>query len=171
MFAKIENGAVAEWPIPSLFPLFPHTSFPSPLTPADLPDGYVMVGTTEPPPVGPTQQCVPGAVFQQAGQWVQGWDVVDKPAEDLAQIEASRIASLWQAAHDYEFAQVSGSAIGLLAIGVMQQLPKCTAVQNWIKGIWTVYYTRKAGTSTDTDFSVAGTCPHSVPELMAELGL
>lgn len=84
--------------------------------------------------------------------------------------EAKRIASLWQAAHDYEFAQVSGSAIGLLAMGVLQGLPKCIAVQNWIKGIWSVYYTRKAGTSTDTDFSIAGQCPHSVPELMVELG-
>lgn len=84
--------------------------------------------------------------------------------------EAKRIASLWQAAHDYEFAQVSGSAIGLLAMGVLQGLPKCIAVQNWIKSIWSVYYTRKAGTSTDTDFSIAGQCPHSVPELMVELG-
>ena len=86
------------------------------------------------------------------------------------QQEADRIASLWQAAHDYEFAQVSGSAIGLLAIGVLQGLPKCLAVQNWIKGIWTEYYTRKAGTSTDTDFSTAGQCPYSVPEIMIELG-
>lgn len=92
-------------------------------------------------------------------------------ADDLARIEAQRIASLWQAAHNYEFAQISGSAIGLLAMGVMTGKPKCIAVQNWIKGIWTEYYTRKAGTSVDTDFSVAGTCPHTVPELMEELGV
>jgi hypothetical protein len=85
--------------------------------------------------------------------------------------ESKRIAALWQAAHDYEYAQVSGSAIGLLAIGVLQGLPKCLAVQLWIKGIWTIYYERKAGTSTDTDFSTAGSCPHTVPELMIELGM
>lgn len=91
--------------------------------------------------------------------------------ELAAQKEAQRIASLWQSAHDYEYAQVSGSAIGLLAMGVMQAAPKCTAVQNWIKGIWSEYYTRKVGTSTDTDYSVCGACPYTVPELMAELGL
>lgn len=82
-----------------------------------------------------------------------------------------REATLWQAAHNYEFAQISGSAIGLLAMGVMTGKPKCIAVQNWIKGIWTTYYTRKATGSTDYDFSVAGLCPHTVPELMEELGV
>ena len=91
--------------------------------------------------------------------------------ELAAQKEAQRIASLWQAAHDYEYAQVSGSAIGLLAMGVMQGKPKCTAVQNWIKSIWDAYYVRKANGSTDTDYSFAGACPYTVPELMAELGL
>lgn len=88
-----------------------------------------------------------------------------------AAFEASRVAQLWQAAHDYEYAQVSGSAIGLLAMGVMQGLPKCLAVQGWIKTIWTEYYTRKATGSTDYSFGVAGACPHTVPELMLELGV
>ena len=91
-------------------------------------------------------------------------------AKSLAD-ESKRVASLWQSAHDYEFQQVSGSAIGLLAMGVMMGKPKCAAVQNWIKGIWTVYYTRKATGSHDTDFSVAGSIPHTVPELMQELGV
>lgn len=96
----------------------------------------------------------------------------EEQLEELAaQKESQRIASLWQAAHDYEYSQVSGSAIGLLAIGVMQQKPKCTAVQNWIKSIWEIYYQRKASTSIDTDFSSAGQIPYTVPELMTELGL
>ena len=90
---------------------------------------------------------------------------------DAEQIEAQRVASLWQAAHDYESAEISGSAVGLLAMGVMQGKPKCTAVQNWIKGVWTEYYIRKAGVSTDTDYSCCGACPYTVPELMEELGL
>lgn len=92
-------------------------------------------------------------------------------AARLAGIEADRIASLWQAAHDYEYAQVSGSAIGLLAMGVMQAKPKCIAVQGWIRNIWAEYYARKFSTSTDYSFAVIGPCPHSVPELMVELGL
>lgn len=85
--------------------------------------------------------------------------------------ETTRIARLWQAAHDYEYAQVSGSAIGLLAMGVMQQKPNCVAVMGWIQNIWTDYYTRKTGSSADYDYSVCGACPYTVPELMVELGL
>lgn len=104
--------------------------------------------------------------------WSYNDGVLTPPADpDPAIIEAKRIASLWQAAHDYEYAEISGSAVGLLAIGVMQGKPKCIAVQNWIHGIWAEYYTRKAGTSTDTDYSVCGTIPHTIPEIMNELGL
>lgn len=92
-------------------------------------------------------------------------------ADRLAAADAARVAALWQAAHDYEFEQISGSAIGLLAIGVMTAKPKCLAIQAWIKGIWVIYYTRKAGTSHDCDYSGAGECPHSVPEMMLELGV
>jgi hypothetical protein len=81
-----------------------------------------------------------------------------------------RTENLWRAAHDYEFAQISGSAIGLLAIGVLQGKPKCIAVQNWIRGIWTEYYLRKSSGSSDFDFTIAGVCPYTVPELMVELG-
>lgn len=103
--------------------------------------------------------------------WSYNDGVLTPPADpDPAIIEAKRIASLWQAAHDYEYAEISGSAVGLLAIGVMQGKPKCIAVQNWIHGIWAEYYTRKAGTSTDTDYSVCGTIPHTIPEIMNELG-
>ena len=91
--------------------------------------------------------------------------------EQLAAVEAARIAALWQGAYDCEFAQISGVAIGMLVLGVMQGLPKALAVKGWSQGIWTAYYTRKAAGSTDTDYSVIGPCPHSVPELMQELGL
>lgn len=110
----------------------------------------------------------------QDGKCITRWAVNDLPA-DVAQANvesanAQRIAGLWQAAHDYEFEQISGSAIGLLAMGVMMQKTKCLAVQDWIKSIWTLYYTRKATGDASTDFSSCGACPHSVPELMAELG-
>lgn len=102
-------------------------------------------------------------------------NIVAYQQEVLVEVEQKqeqvRVASLWQSAHDYEFQQISGSAIGLLAMGVMMQKPKCIAVQNWIKGIWTIYYTRKATGETSTDYSSAGTIPHTVPELMQELGV
>lgn len=161
--------------------LFPNTSFPLPFI---APDEYALVFPTPQPDYDKITQSVIPAVPELSGlgHWEQRWSVIALDAEAIAAnqaaevlrleaAESARIASLWQAAHDYEFAQVSGSAIGLLAIGVMQGLPKCIAVQNWIKGIWTIYYTRKFGTSIDTDYSSAGLCPHSVPELMTELGL
>lgn len=82
-------------------------------------------------------------------------------------------AELWQAAHDYEYAQISGSAVGLIAVGVMLGKPKCAAVQEWIKTIWGLYYQRKATVTPffkpSLDFSSCGNIPASVPELMAEL--
>jgi len=159
--------------------LFPNTSFP----PGDFepPAPYAVVHPSEPITCDPvTQQVVDGTPVFSGGKWVQGWQIIERfatlterdaaTAASQAATEANRVASLWQSAHDYEYAQVSGSAIGLLAMGVMTGKPKCIAVQNWIRGIWTEYYTRKAGTSTDTDFSIAELCPHTVPELMAELG-
>jgi len=87
-----------------------------------------------------------------------------------ANTETMRVATLWQAAHDYEFAQISGTAVGLLVIGVMQGLPVSLAIKAWSKAIWVLYYTRKATGSTDYDYSPIGPCPHTVPELMTELG-
>lgn len=90
--------------------------------------------------------------------------------------QKANIAALWQAAHDYEYAEISGSAIGLLTLGVLQQKPKCTAVQAWIQSIWSLYYQRKAAMThdiapSDLDFSSCGPCPWTVPDLLAELGM
>lgn len=105
------------------------------------------------------------------GAWAQQWSVVELAPEEVAAIDAGRVAALWQAAHDIEFNAISGSAVGLIVLGVMQGKPKCMAVQLWIKSLWSLYYERKASGSKETDFSRVGGCPHSVPELMAELGV
>lgn len=83
--------------------------------------------------------------------------------------EAERINALWQAAYAHEYAAISGSAIGLITIGVIQAMPKCLVVKNWINSIWAEYYVRKANGSVDYNFDVIGQCPHSVPELLAEV--
>lgn len=95
----------------------------------------------------------------------------DIEANELAKTETIRIEKLWQAAHDLEFSAISGVAVGLLVLGVMQRKPVSIAISGWIQSIWTEYYTRKFNGSTNYDFSFAGTCPHSVPEMMAELGM
>jgi len=89
---------------------------------------------------------------------------------------ANNIQALWQAAHDYEYASINGSAVGLVTIGLLRGLPKCIAVSQWVTSIWALYYTRKA-TTTDVfdpsslDFSSIGSIPYSIPELMAEVGV
>lgn len=97
------------------------------------------------------------------------------PSTD-AELLAQNVERLWQVAHDLESRYVTGIAIGLLTIGVMQGKPKALAVQAWIKSIWTMYYTRKAALTpsmddTLLDFSTLGVPPYSMPELQAELGL
>ena len=91
--------------------------------------------------------------------------------EQLEAKEASRIDALWQAAYNYEFAQISGVAIAVLVIGVLQGLPKSLAIKGWSQSIWTLYYARKATDSTDTDYSSVGACPYSIPELLVEVGV
>lgn len=102
-------------------------------------------------------------------------EIVDISAEMDAKDLASKYDSLWKAANDFQSAQISGAAIGLLTIGVLAQKPKCTAVQAWIKSVWVEYYTRKAGVSlqnnVNLDFSVCGNVPYTVPELMEEVSI
>ncbi len=175
---KIIDGAVAAYPyaLSQLRVEYPDTSFPQPYELADLTVfGVHEVVEIDAPAFDPETQRIeeltPALVNDT---WTQQWAVIDLDAEVIAANattkEVGRIAALWQAAHRYEFEQISGSAVGLLAIGVMQGAPKCVAVQNWIKGIWALYYERKVNGDASTDYSICGTCPHSVPELMQELG-
>jgi hypothetical protein len=92
-------------------------------------------------------------------------------ATQEAEAEASRIASPWQAAHNLEYSCISGSAVGMVTMGIMQGLPKCIAVQAWITSIWSLYYERKANGPTDADYSPCGIIPYTIPEIMAELGI
>lgn len=95
------------------------------------------------------------------------------PIDDKLKID-EYIGILWQCAHDYEFAFVNGSAIGMLAIGTMLQKPKSLAVTAWIQSIWGLYYQRKPMVTAIRDaslfdFSMCGPMPYSVPELIAEV--
>jgi hypothetical protein len=88
---------------------------------------------------------------------------------------SAKIDSLWRAADNYTSGFISGVAIGILTIGVLQQKPKALAVSAWSSQVWAEYYRRKAAItvnySPNLDFSTIGTMPYSVPELQAEIGL
>ena len=87
----------------------------------------------------------------------------------------SKIEALWQSADSYTRSFISGVAVGILTIGVMQQKPKALAVSNWSSSIWTEYYRRKelitATSEVDFDFSSFGPIPFSVPELQIEANI
>lgn len=92
----------------------------------------------------------------------------------LAQRRIENVSALWQSAHDYEFAQISGTAVGLLAAGVQKGGPVALAIQAWCFSIWTLYYQRKPRVTHEwdaalLDFSSCGEIPHSIPDLMAEV--
>lgn len=93
----------------------------------------------------------------------------------LNRLKQDNIAALWRAATDYQESFISGAAIGLLTMGVMQQKPKAMAVMGWIDSIWNnQYYPRKEfitymRNEALYDFSVCGAMPYSVPEISAEV--
>lgn len=97
-----------------------------------------------------------------------------KAASDL-KLQEDKIEALWQAADKYTSSFISGVAIGILTIGVLQQKPKALAVSDWSSRVWAEYYARKSlvtATSNDNhDFSAFGPMPYSVPELQEEVGL
>lgn len=107
------------------------------------------------------------------GDTYTGQEFFHQP-EDTQRLVDANISMLWQCAHDYEFACINGSAIGILTMGTMLQKPKSLAVTAWIQSIWGLYYQRKPMVTSvrDTslfDFSMCGPMPYSVPELIAEV--
>lgn len=120
------------------------------------------------------------------GDWHQQFEVyalepeqialnLSAKAAEEARLVSEKIEALWQAADRYTSGYISGVAIGILTIGVLQQKPKAIAVTAWSSGIWAEYYARKSlvtATSEDNhDFTSFGPIPYSVPELQAEVGL
>ena len=83
MFAKIENGKITEWPIPSIAALFPNTSFPDVLNENSIPDGYVVVAEALAPITKSGQRAVPARPVKRGDKWVQSWDVVDISQEEI----------------------------------------------------------------------------------------
>lgn len=170
---------------------FPNTSFPVPFV---APEGYALVFPSPPPEFNPiTQRAQETApVLTAKGHYEQQWEIVelfstqaekdaaiaaDIEAKDLADAQKVRdkIEALWAAADRYVTSYISGVAIGILTIGVIQSKPKAMAVTGWSSAIWAEYYARKALVTIDSvdnlDYSTFGAMPYSVPEIQAEIGL
>lgn len=163
----------------------PNTSFSNPFNP---PEEYQVVFPAPRPDYNSISQFVREIVPELTvlGSYEQRFEVVDLEPEQVASNQANadaqqakriadKIDALWRAADSYVSGYISGVAIGLLTIGLIQQKPKALAVTAWSSAIWASYYERKALVSTDSvddlDFSSLGSMPYSVPELQAELGV
>ena len=110
----------------------------------------------------------PNHPFRQMRERREAWK---QTPEYIASQDAARVDSLWKAATAYEQSFISGSAGSMLTVGYIKELPKCLAVKNWISSIWNLYYERKLSGSADTNFSIVGPIPYSVPELRQETGM
>jgi len=106
------------------------------------------------------------------------WD--GTPEEEQAYLDwfiphsvQENLDTLWSCATKYQESFISGAAIGLLTIGVIQSKPKSLAIMAWINSIWNNhYYVQKPLVDenyTGYDFSVCGPMPYSIPELSAEV--
>lgn len=110
------------------------------------------------------------------------WIVSEKqttpePEPESTDYTEQNMQSLWQAATRYEQTYISGSALGLLTIGVMAGSEIAKAIQVWLNTLWIGhYYPRKAEITRDApiskemlDFTLIGPMPYSIPELAKEV--
>lgn len=90
-YAKLEDGAVTEWPIYSdnLRARFPHISFPA--GPFDPPEGYVAVTPSATPETDHTKNVTEIAPVLNEGVWTQTFKVSDASVEEISE----RVAAAW----------------------------------------------------------------------------
>lgn len=83
-YAKIENGAVAEYPVyeGEIRLRYPNVSFPSPFV---APEGYVPVADVVPPAYDYRKNVTEGTPLLVDGVWTRNWVVADASEEEIAQ--------------------------------------------------------------------------------------
>ena len=135
--------------------------------------GYARIFDAPQPALQPGEYTTAGPVVEVGAEWAQTWIVHAAPSP--AVLIAEKQDALWSAADSYTRSHISGVAVGILTIGVLQRLPKCSAVAGWSGAVWAEYYRRKplvtADSADDHDFSAFGPMPYSVPEMQAEVGM
>lgn len=83
-YAKIENGAVAEYPVyeGEIRLRYPNVSFPSPFV---APEGYEPVVDVVPPAYDYRKNVTEGTPLLVDGAWTRNWVVADASEEEIAQ--------------------------------------------------------------------------------------
>ena len=181
------NTTTGEYPVSEaqIRLAYPNTSFPVPF---QAPKEYAVVFQAPQPTFDVLTQSVREVtpVLTNKGHYEQAWEVIALDAETVSlnqeakevadtKLIAERVETLWQAANRYVTGYISGVAIGILTIGVIQGKPKALAVTAWSNAIWSDYYARKelitSNEQPNLDFSSHGSMPHTVPELQVESGM
>jgi hypothetical protein len=165
------NGSIID--DPAYMALHPSVSFTAPLSQAEVDqfgDADVLI-PSPPPALTAGQTYALTAAQDESGAWVEVWTVTAAPELTLAQKQAKLLSAF----SFYEHSQIFGSGIGLLTLGVLQQKPRCLAVQMYLKTLWEDYQARLTalnnGQNVSFDFSNNGDKPFSVADLMEDLGL
>ena len=97
MYAKIENGVVAEWPIVNLRQRLPQVSFAEEINNDNLPDGFVFI----PPAVVPTYETSTHSIVLSDptfinGIWTQEYTAIPLSEEKLQQHAANTAENVRQ---------------------------------------------------------------------------
>lgn len=101
-YAKIENGAVAEYPVyeGEIRLRYPNVSFPSPFV---APEGYVPVADVVPPAYDYRKNVTEGTPVLVDGAWTRNWVVADASEEEIAQ----RTEAQWTAIRNQRNAKLA----------------------------------------------------------------
>lgn len=97
MYARIDNGVVAEYPLTEqqVRDRFPSTSFPSDFA-GNLPTGYARVQPASAPTASETTVVSEATPALVDGVWTQSWSVADKyTAEELAAYNQLQVDKKW----------------------------------------------------------------------------
>lgn len=101
-YAKIENGAVAEYPVyeGEIRLRYPSVSFPSPFV---APEGYEPVADVVPPAYDYRKNVTEGTPLLVDGVWTRNWVVADASEEEIAQ----RTEAQWTAIRNQRNAKLA----------------------------------------------------------------
>lgn len=90
MFARIENGEIAEYPILDIRLKFPEMSLPSDLTDdSNLPDGFVFVNDGKLPENDGSKKYTEGQPVFKGGKWFSSYSLTEySPEEKSIVVEA-----------------------------------------------------------------------------------
>jgi hypothetical protein len=112
MFARIENNIVVEYPVAEhdIRERFPMTSFTTDFS-SGLPDGYVDVRPSSPPPEDTLKVYSEGTPVVAEGFWTQTWVGTDRyTAEELTKIDAQKERDKWDALRSERDGKISDSS-------------------------------------------------------------